>query len=269
MASYAIGDIQGCFYSFQNLLSSLSFNDDKDQLWLTGDLVNRGRGSLEVLNWCYENRKSLKVVLGNHDLHLLALAVTKKKLNSSDSLYSTLRSRKLSNLIEWLLSLPLVEAEDEFFMVHAGILPEWSTTNSIDLSKQVMCALNKNPNQFFKKMYGDEPRVWSPNLDEDDLLRSTINVMTRMRVIEKSGAINFSYKGKLNNLPSNLIPWFNFKRIEAGNFIMTGHWSSIGIVEHEYGVTLDSGCVWGRELTAFNLHTKEIKSVNADSRDLI
>ena len=154
-------------------------------------------------------------------------------------------------------------------MVHAGILPEWSTTNAIDLSKQVTCALNKNPNQFFKKMYGDEPRVWSPNLDEDDLLRSTINVMTRMRVIEKSGAINFSYKGKLNNLPSNLIPWFNFKRREAGNFIMTGHWSSIGIVEHEYGVTLDSGCVWGRELTAFNLHTKEIKSVNADSRDLI
>ena len=268
MTSYAIGDIQGCFYSFQNLLNNLNFNNDKDKLWLTGDLVNRGKGSLEVLNWCYENRKSIKVVLGNHDLYLLSLAVTKKKLNSYDTLYSILNSKDLSKLIDWLFSLKLVEAEDNFLLVHAGLLPAWSTIDSVGLSKQVICALNKDPKHFFKKMYGDEPRIWSANLDEDDLLRSTINVMTRMRALEKSGAINFSYKGGLNQLPENLIPWFNFKRIDNSDFIMTGHWSSIGIVEHDYGVTLDSGCVWGGKLTAFNLNTKEIKSVNADPRDL-
>ena len=153
-------------------------------------------------------------------------------------------------------------------MVHAGLHPAWSRINSIELSNQVMSALNKNPNYFFKTMYGDEPRIWSSNLDEDDLLRSSINIMTRMRTLEKNGAINFSYKGKLNELPVNLIPWFNFKRIDSKDFIMTGHWSSIGVIEHDYGVTLDSGCVWGGKLTAFNLNTKEIKSVNADPRDL-
>jgi len=269
MATYAIGDIQGCFYSFQNLLKVLNFNKKKDKLWLVGDLVNRGRWSLEVLNWCFENKEVIKAVLGNHDLHLLAILTKKQFLNSSDTLQPILMAQNLSKLVEWLYSLPLIQIENNFLMVHAGLLPEWSSRDAKDLSDMTMMALNKNPGNFFEEMYGNNPKKWDSNLKEKDLLRLTINIMTRMRVLDKNGAINFSYKDNLTNLPNDLRPWFELRPKKRSEFIISGHWSAIGVVRHDNGITLDSGCVWGGELSAYDLYSKKIIKVNADLRDLI
>lgn len=268
MSIYAIGDLQGCFFSLQSLLNALNFNTREDELWLVGDLVNRGKGSLEVLDWCYKNQKNIKVVLGNHDLHFLAVALKAKSIGNKDTIETILSDKNLSKYVDWLLSLPLVYGNENFLMVHAGIPPSWSSEYTKKLSNEVSLELNKNPKNFLENMYGNFPNKWNKNYKREDRLRFTVNSLTRMRTLNKDGSINYSFKKDLNDLPPNLIPWYLYPAEERKEFVLSGHWSAIGIQSYFNGITLDSGCVWGGSLSAYCFNEKKIISVRADSRDL-
>ena len=204
MSIYAIGDLQGCYFSLQSLLDTLSFNKEEDELWFVGDLVNRGKGSLEVLDWCYKNQRNIKVVLGNHDLHFLSVALRAKSISNNDTIETILKSKNLSKYIDWLLSLPLVHSNENFLMVHAGIPPSWSSEYSKKLSNELTLELNKNPKKFLENMYGNFPNKWDKNYKKKDRLRFTINSFTRMRVLNKDGSMNFSFK-KMHFVNDNLV----------------------------------------------------------------
>jgi len=269
MSVYAIGDLQGCFFSFQSLLSTLDFNIKEDKLWLVGDIVNRGKGSLEVLDWCYRHQNNIKIVLGNHDLHFLAVAFQVKSISAQDTIQSILKHKDLSKYIDWLLSIPLAYGNEKYLMVHAGLAPSWSTKLTKELSSEVSLELDKNPKTFLKEMYGNQPVVWNENNKKQDRLRFAINTMTRMRVLNQDGAIDFSFKQGLDKIPANLIPWFLFPSKVRKEFVLSGHWSAIGIQTYANGITLDSGCVWGRKLSAYSFEEKKIISIDSDPRDLI
>ena len=268
MSAYAIGDLQGCFFSFQSLLSTLNFNIKEDELWLVGDIVNRGKGSLEVLDWCYKHQNNIKIVLGNHDLHFLAVAFQVKSISAQDTIQPILKHKNLSKYIDWLLSIPLAYGNDKYLMVHAGVAPSWSTELTKKLSSEVSVELNRNPKIFLKEMYGNQPPVWNKNDKKQDRLRFAINTMTRMRVLNQDGAIDFSFKQGLDKIPPNLIPWFLFPSEARKEFILSGHWSAIGVHSYGKGITLDSGCVWGKKLSAYSFSDKKVISISADPRDL-
>jgi len=269
MATYAVGDIQGCFYSLQSLLEKIDFNSKTDELWLVGDIINRGQRSLETLDWCYKNRDNLKIVLGNHDLHFLSVAFNQKKMSSTDTLQPILSSLNLNKYIDWMLSWSLVYKDKDFLMVHAGLMPDWSIDDALDLAKDVMMSLRKDPSDFFKDMYGNKPDKWSSAHKKKDKQRLAINAMTRLRCLNIDNAIDFTYKSDLNNLPDNLSPWFDIKTKKTRReFIISGHWSAIGIQKHNYGITLDTGCVWGGVLSAYCIESGSLVSVNSDDRDL-
>ncbi len=268
MSIYAIGDLQGCFFSLQSLLDTLNFNKRNDELWFVGDLVNRGKSSLEVLDWCYKHRENIKIVLGNHDLHFLAVALKIKSISTKDTIDPILQHKNLSKFIDWLLSIPLAYGNEEYLMVHAGIPPSWSSELTKKLSDEITIELNKNPKNFLKKMYGNFPNKWNKNYNKEDRLRFAINAITRMRTLNKDSSIESSFKQTLNKLPAHLIPWYLFPAVERNEFIVSGHWSAIGIQSYENGITLDSGCVWGRKLSAYSFEEKKVISINADPRDL-
>ncbi len=269
MAAYAVGDLQGCFYSFRSLLEIISFDKDVDELWLVGDIVNRGMNSLEVIEWCYEHQKNIKLVLGNHDLHFLSIALSIKSPSKKDTLSKVLSSPRLSLFVEWLISTPLIQKNLNYVMSHAGLHPSWSLNKAIELSNSFCESLYKDPEHTLKSMYGNEPKSWSNDLNKRDQHRMTVNTMTRMRCLNKSEQLDFKYKGSLNDIPKNLKPWFCFDTERHSNeTLITGHWSAIGYYEHTLGFCLDTGCVWGGQLTALSLDTKKIFSVKADTRDL-
>ena len=269
MATYAIGDIQGCFYSLQSLLEKINFNSREDKLWLVGDIINRGQGSLKTLDWCYQNRDNLKIVFGNHDLHFLSVVFNQGKISSTDTINPILSSENLNKYVDWMLFWPFIYKEKNLLMVHAGLLPDWSTDDALDISKDLMLSLQKNPNDFFGRMYGNTPDKWSLLKSKEDKQRLAINAMTRLRCLNNNNAIDFSYKSGLNNIPDNLTPWFDIKTKKTrSEFIISGHWSAIGIQKHKHGITLDTGCVWGRKLSAYCIESRSVISVSSDIKDL-
>jgi bis(5'-nucleosyl)-tetraphosphatase (symmetrical) len=269
MTTYAVGDLQGCFYSLQNLLDKIDFDSTKDELWLVGDVINRGQGSLQTLEWCYENQDNLKVVLGNHDLHFLSIAFKQKKLSKSDTVGPILASGNCDKYVDWMLTWPLIYSNKNFLMVHAGLMPQWSTVDAVKLSKEISISLKKDPRSFLMEMYGNKPDQWSSKHTKRDLFRLAINATTRLRCLKADASIDFSYKSDLDSLPVNLIPWFKFQPHHLREeFIISGHWSAVGIQRHDYGITLDTGCVWGGKLSAYAIDSGLILSVDADRRDL-
>ena len=269
MATYAIGDVQGCYYSLQDLLKKISFNPSNDQLWFVGDIVNRGRYSLETLTWCYENKRNIQIVLGNHDLHFLAIFFKQRSENEKDTLAKLLNSKKINQLVDWVLSWPLIFSDKKNTLVHAGIHPGWSFENSNELAKEACKLMQLEPEKFFKNMYGNTPLRWSSNLDSKDKMRFTINALTRMRVLNEELELDFNYKGELNNLIPSLKPWFAYKSdFKREKKIISGHWSAIGFYEHQYGVSIDTACIWGKELTALSLDDNKVYSVALNQKDL-
>lgn len=270
MATYVIGDVQGCHFSFLNLLKEISFKFNKDKLIFVGDLVNRGRHSLEFLNWCYENQSNINFVLGNHDLHLMAIYFGQGDLRPDDTLDGILESTNIKKYINWLLGGNLSLDVKDFFIVHAGLYPKWGTREAHGYGLDVMKSIRKNPNRFFEEMYGNNPVLWSENLNPIDHQRFVVNSMTRMRFLRHDLSLDLEYKGSSisdNNLDSKA--WFLFERKRQKKKIISGHWSAIGLKEHVYGISIDTGCVWGNKLTAFNLENNKIYQVNAASKDLI
>jgi bis(5'-nucleosyl)-tetraphosphatase (symmetrical) len=274
MATFAIGDIQGCYHAFMALLERINFNQKIDQLWLVGDLINRGSGSLEVMRWCYAHQDSLKVVLGNHDLHVLVVAAGFIKARRGDTLDALLEADDKDVLLDWLRHQQLVYQDEpypgeRYLMVHAGLLPQWTVEQAMGYAKEVEAALQgEGYLDFLADMYGNLPNSWSDDLTGNDRLRVITNAMTRLRICTKKGEMEFNFKGELPDVPKGFKPWFDLpKRATKTSQVIFGHWSALGLQKKENIYALDTGCLWGGQLTAMNLQTKEIIQVQSHPLD--
>jgi len=251
---YAVGDVQGCEKELRALLKALGFCADRDQLWFVGDLVNRGPGSLATLRFVRALGENAIVVLGNHDLHLLAIAHGAHRRRRSDTLDELLGAPDRDALLEWLIRRPLAHAQGADLMVHAGVVPQWSVAATLALAAEVSGALERNPRALFDHMYGNEPDRWDEGLKGMERLRFTINVLTRLRVCTADGRVQLDLKGAPPPPPSPLRPWFEHEARQSRNArVIFGHWSALGLVQRPGVLGLDSGCVWGGTLSAFDL----------------
>jgi bis(5'-nucleosyl)-tetraphosphatase (symmetrical) len=251
---YAIGDVQGCDQELRALLGRLKFSADRDRLWFVGDLVNRGPGSLATLRMVHALGDNAVVVLGNHDLHLLAVACGAQRRRRSDTLDQVLGAPDRDALLEWLLMRPLAHVEGRDLMVHAGVVPQWSAERTLALAGEVSRALRRDPRALFEHMYGDEPERWDERLSGAERLRFIINVLTRLRLCTADGRVDIGLKGPPPSPPSRLRPWFEHpQRATRDVRVIFGHWSALGLVDRPDVLGLDSGCVWGGTLTAADL----------------
>lgn len=267
MATYAIGDIQGCYTPFMQLLRQIEFTPGRDTLWLTGDLVNRGPQSLEVLRWAYQHQDCAQMVLGNHDLHLLAVSEGFGKIHRDDTLLDVLHAADGKVLLDWLRCQPLMVADRHRAMVHAGLLPEWSIDRALGLAEEVEDELaGKHYHRFLGKLYGNKPARWSDDLKGMDRLRIIVNAMTRLRFVTRDGEMDLSYKGEREGAPEQLVPWFDVPgRKSAGTPIVCGHWSALGLYLTEDVLAIDSGCLWGGSLTALRLDDGQVYSLPCEA----
>lgn len=268
MATYAIGDLQGCYDPFCKLLDKLHFNPDKDTLWLTGDLVNRGPKSLKTLRFVKSLGGSAITVLGNHDLHLLVLANDiKYSKERYQSLWKILGADDSDELLDWLRALPLAHYSKKLntLMVHAGIPPQWTVKKTLRRAAEVEAALRRDDyHKFLARMYGDRPNRWSGDLQGKQRLRVIVNALTRMRMIYSDGRLNFTHNGPPKGARKGLIPWFEADAAKwRGTRIVFGHWSALGLIVTPELISVDTGCVWGGHLTAVRLNKKpKVISVN-------
>ena len=263
MATYAIGDLQGCFHTLEALLAKIAFDRSCDRLWFVGDLVNRGPGSLECLRFIRQLADRAVVVLGNHDLHLLAVAEGFGRSGKHDTLAPVLSAPDRDELLRWLRNRAMIHAEGEFVMVHAGLLPQWDLALAMRLAHEVEAALRGDDyRSLLANMYGNEPDTWHEDLAGNDRLRIAINVMTRMRVVTDDGRVDLKFMGELVNLPKGLAPWFARSHSSfADKTIVSGHWSALGLHVSSRFIGIDTGCIWGGELTAVRLDDRTIFQV--------
>jgi bis(5'-nucleosyl)-tetraphosphatase (symmetrical) len=268
---YAVGDIQGCDEELQALLGRLKFSPDRDRLWLVGDLVNRGPGSLAALRRVRSLGDNAVVVLGNHDLHLLAVAHGARRRRQSDTLDEVLAAPDREALLEWLITRPLAHAEGADLMVHAGVVPQWTVALTLTLAREVGEALRRDPRALFDHMYGNEPDRWDERLSGMARLRFAINVLTRLRVCTADGRVDLTIKGEPPPPPSPLRPWFaHAGRASREARVIFGHWSALGLVREPGVIGLDTGCVWGGALSAVNLDSERaVVSVPCTGHQLI
>ena len=268
MARWAIGDIQGCDEELEELLERIDFASGRDQLWLVGDLVNRGPRSLQVLRRIRSLGDAAVCVLGNHDLHLLAVALTGARQRRSDTLTEVLAAPDRDTLIEWLLHRPLaVYQPPNDLLLHAGVVPQWSVAQTLALAAEVQHALQSDPRRLLSRMYGDRPERWRRNLSGMARLRFAVNVLTRLRFCTAEGRIDLKHKGRPDSADAPWIPWFKAPaRASAEASIVFGHWSALGLYRAPGLLGLDTGCVWGGSLTAVNLDEPSAPPVSAASR---
>jgi bis(5'-nucleosyl)-tetraphosphatase (symmetrical) len=268
MTTYAIGDLQGCYDSLRRLLELLRFDPAQDRLWFAGDLVNRGPQSLQTLRFISGLGDAAVSVLGNHDLHLLALANGGRK-GKRDSLEAVLAAPDREQLLDWLRRQPLLHqsADGRWAMLHAGLPPQWDLAQARACAGEVEAALRGTDYaKLLQQMYGDQPDRWDPELSGLPRLRFIINCYTRMRYCDAQGRMEFHHKGMPGKQPAGLLPWFAVPgRRSAGVTLLFGHWSTLGRVhwpEHKvYG--LDTGAVWGGRLSALRLDDSTLHSVDS------
>lgn len=267
MAHYAIGDLQGCYTELAKLLNKINLNHGTDTLWLVGDIVNRGAYSLECLQFCMQHESSVQMVLGNHDLHLLALAYGYGKLKRSDTLTSILQHPNLNKMRDWLRQQPLMYHNQTHVLVHAGLFPEWTVAQSAQLAHEVEQELHHNPRAYFANMYGNQPEFWSPDLEGYGRLRFITNAFTRMRVLNPNNGLDHQYKNVYNNIPTPQYAWFDApNRQHLSHQIVFGHWSALGFLNEKQIIALDTGALWGGQLTAINLATEEITQIQSENQ---
>lgn len=264
MSTYAIGDVHGCFSQFLRLLKKIKYNQGQDKIILTGDLVNRGAESLAMINFCMDN-PSVQTVLGNHDLYLLYLLSINKHKGDLKKITTAKNSNKI---YKWLLGRPLIIKERDsysgntFFISHAGIPEIWSTSKALKLAKETSMALQKNPKKFLSTMWGDNPKKWNEKLEGADRQRIIINYLTRMRFVDRSGALDLKNTG--SKPTDDLKPWFQYvkkKYQDKQHYFIFGHWASLsGKTKNKNFIGLDTGCVWKGKLTAVRL--EDLKKIS-------
>jgi bis(5'-nucleosyl)-tetraphosphatase (symmetrical) len=265
MATYVIGDIQGCYKPLRRLLKSVGFNPAQDKLWCVGDLINRGPRSLDTLRFLSDMDQSLQIVLGNHDLHFLALhyECTPDFARNRHTMDDLLNAPDCHSLAEWLRQQKLahydcVTTSDTprfYLMVHAGVAPQWSLQKTLNLAAEVELTLRSNNfRDYLSDMYGDAPANWSDSLKGTDRLRVITNYLTRLRFCKADGELDLKIKEAANKAPAGFSPWFEFEQITPAADILFGHWAALEGVTNKVRVhALDTGCVWGRELTLMRL----------------
>jgi len=258
MATYAIGDVQGCCDELETLLGKLAFDPSRDRLWFVGDLVNRGPRSLDVLRLVRRLGDAAVTVLGNHDLHLLAIARGAAHLRPADqTLEPVLEAPDRDALLDWLQARPVLHHDPALgvTMVHAGLPPQWDIPLARSCAAELETALRgEHSGRLFADMYGNHPDLWDDELEGSDRLRFITNALTRLRVCDRGGHLLLKHKGPPAKMPANAIPWFQVPgRRSAGSRIVCGHWSALGYHDGDGVLALDTGCVWGGRLTAQRL----------------
>lgn len=270
MATYAIGDLQGCLRELEDLLDLVNYDRRNDRLWFTGDLVNRGPESLEVLRFVRAIGESAVTVLGNHDLHLLAVAGGHASIKKNDTLDSILSARDRSGLLDWLRSQPLLHGDHGlgFTMIHAGLPPQWDLRQATELARELEVMLRGDAcGKFLARMYGDRPSVWRDDLSGWDRLRFITNCFTRMRYCDPDGRLALKEKGPPGSQPAPFLPWYEIPgRKTRQEKIIFGHWSTLWLgTQPDFArwnaYPLDCGCVWGGELVALRLEDGKPYSV--------
>jgi len=268
MSTYAIGDIQGCFSSFERLLEAIQFDPGNDSLWLAGDLINRGPDSLATLRFCYQHQDNIVAVLGNHDLHVLAVAFGATEYKNKDTFADILAAPDKTELLHWLRHNPLYHRDKSlgYVMTHAGIYPGWSRKKAKKLAREVEAVI-QGPlfSEYLSNMYGNQPAAWSESLEGPERWRFITNCFTRMRLCDSQTRLNLSYKGSLADAPKNLYPWYSTpERHSIKDTVLFGHWAAInGCTGVPNIIALDTGCVWGNKLSAYCLETEIWTQVNA------
>lgn len=251
------------------LLARIGFDKESERLWLVGDLINRGSGSLEVLRWCYAHQDSLTVVLGNHDLHALVVAEGIVAQHKGDTLNALLEAPDRDVLLHWLRHQRLMYQEGDYLMVHAGLLPQWTADEAIAYAAEVEHVLHgKDYLSFLRHMYGNQPDHWNDKLVGMDRLRVITNAATRLRICSEQGRMEFKFKGELQDIPDGYVPWFDVPaRATKDVRVIFGHWSALGLRQRDNIYALDTGCLWGGKLTAMNVETKAIVQVDSHPLD--
>jgi bis(5'-nucleosyl)-tetraphosphatase (symmetrical) len=256
MAIYAIGDIQGCFDELQLLLEKIKFNEKHDQLWFVGDLVNRGAKSLETLRFIKNLGECAITVLGNHDVHLLVAAHFPERVKHKDTIQAILAAPDCAELLNWLRNRPLFHYDEnlKIGLLHAGLPPQWDLAQTQKMARLGEAALQANDKNFLAQLYGDLPNLWTEELTGIEQLRFIFNCFTRMRFCTENGQLDFIYNGNLGSQPSNLQPWFSVPHRKTANLkFIFGHWAALGFHQENNCFGIDTGCVWGNELTALRL----------------
>lgn len=266
MSNYVVGDIQGCYKPLNKLLKKVKFKPGQDKLWCVGDLVNRGPRSLETLRFLQDIDDSVEIVLGNHDLHFIAIHENCSPARTKDTLGKLLSAPDCQALSNWLREKPLVHFDcietkhglENFLMLHAGVAPQWSLQKTLDLAAEVELTLqSKEYRSFLKHMYGDRPIRWHDKLEGYERLRTITNYLTRVRFCDEIGSLRLSVKEGLCAAPSGFKPWFEYEKISPKATILFGHWAALeGYTGKRRVYALDTGYVWGRELTLMRLEDR-------------
>jgi bis(5'-nucleosyl)-tetraphosphatase (symmetrical) len=260
MATYAIGDIQGCYDTLQRLLDRMAFDPSSDTAWLVGDLVNRGPKSLEVLRWVKGLGSAAVAVLGNHDLHLLASAVGLRKPKRRDTLAPVLQAPDRDELIEWLRHRPLLHREGRFVMTHAGILPAWSVDDAEARAHEIEALLRGDDwAALLARTYPATPPPWRDQLEGWERRASILAALVRMRTVRADGSLCDDFAGPPDSAPAGCTPWFDAPGRRTGDTcVVFGHWAALGLHLRDDLIALDSGCVWGESLSAVRLEDRAV-----------
>jgi bis(5'-nucleosyl)-tetraphosphatase (symmetrical) len=273
MSTYVVGDLQGCYKPLKKLLKKVKFSESGDKLWCVGDLVNRGPDSLETLRFLHDMADSIELVLGNHDLHLIAIYEGCAPARSKDTLHDLLNAMDCQHLCDWLRTQPLAHYESldtktgvkHFLMVHAGVAPGWTLQKTLDLSAEVQFALlDTQYKEFLRHMYGNTPDRWHDQLEDLDRLRVITNYLTRVRFCDEIGTMQFTVKEGLGSTPQGFKPWFEYETMTPETTILFGHWAALeGYTGKKHVHALDTGYVWGRELTLMRLEDQQLYSISS------
>ena len=265
---FAIGDIQGCYTSLMRLLEKINFDENSDTLWLCGDLINRGPDSLKVLRFVKQLGKSALTVLGNHDIHFLAVALGITHVRPKDTFDELLDAADKDEFIEWLRKQPLLHHDEQlkYAIVHAGIYPTWSWEEATSLAKEAENVLAGDQYQtFLQLLYGNKPSRWDPELSGHERIRFIVNAFTRMRFCDKDAQLELTHKGEPGTQAQHLMPWFEHPDLDTGgNDILFGHWSTLDRCSRKDIHALDTGCIWGGSLSAFELTSRTTTSLDCE-----
>ncbi|MFZ6732833.1 symmetrical bis(5'-nucleosyl)-tetraphosphatase [Undibacterium sp. Ji42W] len=263
--TYFIGDIQGCADQLQSLLNKIELTEPDAQYLFAGDLVNRGPKSLSSLRLIRDLQIAGRAesVLGNHDLHLLAVANGIRKVHRSDTLDDILQAPDREELLDWLRRRPMAILLHQHLLIHAGIFPQWSAKHTMKLAHEVETQLrSKDWIDLLHHMYGNTPAQWQDDLQGYDRLRCIINALTRMRFCSADGVMDFDSKDGLDSAPQGFAPWFDLSRASEKHTVVFGHWSTLGLILRDNLISLDTGCVWGGKLTAVALEDRQIMQID-------
>lgn len=268
MALYLIGDVQGCDDALERLLQHIDFSPSRDKLYMLGDMVNRGPQNLQVLRRLMEFGSSAQCVLGNHDLHLLAVSLGARKSNDSDTIQDVLNAPERDALLHWLRHQHMALHIGNVLLVHAGVLPQWTAEKTMALAGEVESLLRSDAlGDFIAHMYGGMPNQWDDALTGHDRIRIIVNAFTRMRYCNAQGAMDFSYKKSPENAPVGQIPWFDLpNRLTQQTVVAFGHWSTLQLAPRADVVCLDDGCLWGGCLSALRLEDTNLRDARLAQR---